>query len=356
MKVLHLPTSVGGNSWGLAQGERTLGLDSRVLYVNSNQLNYPSDINLKLDQIHSSLSQKIILLRTFLDIRNKYDVYNFNFGSSLIDFPRFNLYRVDLPFYSKKAKLFATYNGCDARQKYPTLRRKTVSACHDPGCYQGICNSGALDAFKQQVISHMAKYVRHIWALNPDLLYFLPPQKSSFLPYSVSLSNFELARPDVTKRALNIVHAPTNPEAKGTRHILAALEVLRKKHGVNFNFQLVQNVSHEQALNIYKKADLIIDQVLIGWYGAVAIEVMTMGKPVICRIAREDLHFLPAAMAGEVLQAFILAEPENLVEKIGKALEDREYLREKSEAALEYAMKWHIPSYVASLTKERYES
>lgn len=356
MKVLHLPTSVGGNSWGLAQGERALGLDSQVLYVTSNRLNYPSDINLKLDQIHSRLLRELKLLRTFLDIRNKYDVYNFNFGSSLIDLPRFNLYRVDLPFYSKKARLFATYNGCDARQKYPTMKRTTVSACHDPGCYHGICNSGALDALKQQVIAHMAKYVKHIWALNPDLLYFLPTQKSSFLPYSVSLGNSALARPDVTKRALNIVHAPTNPEAKGTRHILGAIEALRKNHGVKFNFQLVQNVSHEQALNIYKKADLIIDQVLTGWYGAVAIEVMTMGKPVICRISQEDLHFLPPAMAGEVLQAFIPGEPENLIKVIGKTLEDREYLREKSEAALEYARKWHSPLYVASLTKERYES
>ena len=36
MKILHLPTSVGGNSWGLAQGEKALGLDSKVLIDSNN--------------------------------------------------------------------------------------------------------------------------------------------------------------------------------------------------------------------------------------------------------------------------------------------------------------------------------
>ena len=32
---------------------------------------------------------------------------------------------------------------------------------------------------------------------------------------------------------------------------------------------------------MYAQADLVVDQVLIGWYGALAVETMAMGKPVI---------------------------------------------------------------------------
>ena len=49
MKILHLPTSVGGNSWGLAQGEKALGLESEVLIDANNWLNYKSDICLGLE-------------------------------------------------------------------------------------------------------------------------------------------------------------------------------------------------------------------------------------------------------------------------------------------------------------------
>ena len=39
MRVLHLPTSVGGNAWGLSQAEKTLGIYSQVLVEENNWLN-----------------------------------------------------------------------------------------------------------------------------------------------------------------------------------------------------------------------------------------------------------------------------------------------------------------------------
>jgi glycosyltransferase involved in cell wall biosynthesis len=164
-----------------------------------------------------------------------------------------------------------------------------------------------------------------------------------------------LKKPTLDKKKLRVVHAPTNRAAKGSDRIIAMMEKVKEKYGGEVEFQLVEQLPHKEAIRIFRHADLLIDQILIGWYGGVAIEAMGMGKPVICRIADEDLHFLPSKMAEDIKEAFIVANPESLDEVVIKCIEDRKFLKRKSEAGLEYARTWHDPKYVASITKEAYE-
>jgi hypothetical protein len=202
----------------------------------------------------------------------------------------------------------------------------------------------------------MARYVRHIWAVNPDLLHFLPRNKSSFLPYAVMVDGKRTDKPIFENRRLKIVHAPTDRGAKGSEKIIRVMQELARTKSNKFEFQLVENVPHSDAVRIFRNADILIDQVLIGWYGGIAVEFMSMGKPVICRIAEEDLKFVPKQMAQDVKEAFIQAEPGTLKETILQCIEgDRVFLKRKAEAALNYAQTWHDPKYVASVTKEAYE-
>jgi hypothetical protein len=348
--------SIGGMPWGLAQAERSLGLDSKVLYSSSSQFSYPSDLNLHLEKTPSLILHFYKLMKTFMQIRNHYEVFHFNYGRSLIHITEYKVFHLELPLYPKRVKLFVTYNGCDARQKFPTIKRTKISACHYSECYGGLCNSGDMDRIRRRSIAKMAKYVRHMWAVNPDLLYFLPKEKSSFLPYSVNSDNITIAKPNFSEKKLRIVHAPTERAVKGSNIILATLEELKKDRSSEIDFEIVENLPHEQAIEVFGKADLVIDQILVGWYGGVAVEVMSMGKPVICRIAEEDLHFIPEQMAADLKDAFIHGEETNLKEVILRCIEDREFLKRKSEAALDYARTWHAPEYVASITKKAYES
>jgi hypothetical protein len=355
LKVLHLPSSVGGNAWGLSRGERELGLDSRVMIANQNWINYQADISLGLERTPGKAAKLIKLAAAFMSVRNKYDVFHFNAGSSLIHSPQNHLNQFELPFYPGRAKLFVTYNGCDARQKFPTIGRTKISACHNPRCYHGMCNYGAYDELRRRAIGKMNRYVRHMWALNPDLLHFLPSDRASFLPYTVSCDGLTVAAPRFDGK-LKIVHAPTNREAKGSDFVMQAVDKLRQTHGGLFELVLVENMPHQEALAVYRAADLVIDQVLIGWYGALAVETMKMGKPVIARVAREDLRFLPPQMAHDVIEAVIEAEPGSLYEVLLRCVEDREFLRRHSAAALEYVHRWHAPRFVAGLTQARYEA
>ena len=117
----------------------------------------------------------------------------------------------------------------------------------------------------------------------------------------------------------------------------------------------MEQVSHEEALELYCQADLVVDQLRIGWYGALAVEVMKMGKPVVVYIEPRDLRFLPNKMAKEVMQAVITANEDNLQQVLEDCLNRPEILRQKREAGLEYVYKWYDPLKVARITKNAYE-
>ncbi len=352
MKILHLPTAVGGNSWGLAQGEKILGLNSKVLIDSENWINYPYDYCLDLDK-HGRIGKKLKLLETFFKIRSSYDVFHFNYGSSLIDIPRLNIHLLDLPFY--KGKKIMTYNGCDARQKYPTIQRVSFAPCYDETCYAGMCNSGILDINRQNRINRVSKNVDHIFALNPDLMYFLPPDKTTFLPYAVAGWETITTQKYTIDSKIKIVHSPTNRAAKGSSYILSALTNLQKKYP-NIEIEIIENIPYEQALKKYQEAHIVIDQVLIGWYGGFGVEVMKMGKPLAVFIREEDLKFIPKDMAKDLEKAIINITPFNIEQTLELYLQNTDLLHQKSQASLEYVHKWHDPIYVASITKLVYES
>ena len=108
MKVIHFPTSTGGMSWELAQGEKKLGLDSTVFYKNSNWLEYSCDI--ALGWCGNKFLYEFRKARTAYEFSKKYDVFHMNFGNSLIDFPKWHLDYLDLMLYKNK-KICVTYNG-----------------------------------------------------------------------------------------------------------------------------------------------------------------------------------------------------------------------------------------------------
>jgi len=346
MKVLHLPTSVGGNSWGLAQAEKELGLGSEVLVIKQNWLNYEADMNLNLEN-KNFIKQVKILYKTFQEIKNKYDVLHFNYGSSLLDFQKLGFLLLDLPYYDKSKKIIFTYNGSDARAVHPldywddlpsprsTLYRKFVRK------------------IKKKKIRKVNKYADHIFALNPDLLRYLP-SRATFLPYSISNWETIERKKYQINNTIKIIHSPTSRELKGSNYILDALDKLEKRYP-NIEVKIIENIPNEEALKLYKEAHLVIDQVLIGWYGGFAVEVMKMGIPVAVYINEDDLKYIPIQMADDLKQSIINITPFNIKEVLSIFIENEQLLYDKSIQVSSYAEKWHNPLDVAKIVKEIYE-
>jgi len=247
-----------------------------------------------------------------------------------------------------------TYNGCDARQKYKTMERAAIASCYEKECYNGLCNSGTRDLIREKRIRIISKYADHIFAVNPDLLYFLPRNLSTFLPYTISSWYKIEAIPYKIDRRIRVVHSPTDRAAKGSRYIIQTLERLAKRFPIDLS--LIENMTNQKALEAYREADLIIDQILIGWYGGFAVEAMKMGKPVCVFIREDDLKFIPKNMEKDLLESVININPLNIERVLEEYFQNPHLLYEKGKAGLEYVHRWHDPVYVAGLTKAVYEN
>ena len=76
-----------------------------------------------------------------------------------------------------------------------------------------------------------------------------------------------------------IIHAPTNPDIKGTRQVEAAVEQLRKE-GLSFRFQLVQGLPASELDDLLRECEIVIDQPGV-WPGRLGITAMAAGAVVV---------------------------------------------------------------------------
>jgi hypothetical protein len=92
-------------------------------------------------------------------------------------------------------------------------------------------------------------------------------------------------------RALKIVHSSNHRDLKGTVYLQNAIDSLRLKN-VDIELLVVENLSNSAALEIYRTADIIFDQCLIGFHGYFALEAMALGKPVMSFIRKPNEYLL----------------------------------------------------------------
>ena len=90
---------------------------------------------------------------------------------------------------------------------------------------------------------------------------------------------------------LRIVHSSNHRMFKGTDYLVKAVDVL-KQEGLDIDLALVERVPNREALEIYRSADVIFDQCLLGGFGYFALEGMALGKPVMCFIRHAERYLL----------------------------------------------------------------
>lgn len=345
MKIIHLPTSVGTHGYSLACAERRAGYDSVSLVTEKNYLNFKTDIEMiQCKGLHRLLSTYKLIKK----INNDYDIIHFNFGSSLYDMPNKKLDLMDLPFYKKPS--FMTFNGSDLRQ--------LVDASTNPYTPFSIQEAYRNVSFsykqKKKRTDKILKYVKHCFVITPDLLRFLPEGKATLLPglKEAWLNVDKIDRVYAKKGKLKIVHAPTNRKIKGTDIIVSVIDDLNKKYDIELI--LVENMSHSEALKVYQEADLIIDQIRIGWYGGFAVEAMKMGKPVAVFINDYDLKYVSYEMKNALSNSVINVNPDNLKDKLIEILENRNILDEVSKNAYDYVCEFHNPDKLIKIVIDKY--
>jgi hypothetical protein len=374
MRILHVPSTVGGNPQGLSRHLRELGVDSVSWAFDRNYFNYPCDRVLWSPE-DGPLRRELKRIGAIIEAARTFDVIHFNFGTSLacpvaprshpsVPFTRrwkqrlLRLYWdvlqvVELNLYRLAGILmFVHYQGDDARQgdRSKALFRISIAANVGTDYYDD-----ASDRFKRRMIRRMARFCRAIYTVNPDLLHVLPAG-SRFVPYShIALHEWAPSYPDAAGGApLRVGHAPSHRGAKGTEALLRAVDGLRAE-AVPIELVLVEGVSHQSVSRLLAQVDVLVDQLYAGWYGGVAVEAMALGKPVVVYIRHEDLGGIPDSMRHEL--PFVEAEATTLRNQLRQlACMPRSELHALGRRSRIFVERWHDPRRIAAEIKADYDA
>ncbi len=148
---------------------------------------------------------------------------------------------------------------------------------------------------------------------------------------------------------IRIIHSPTHKIIKGTPEILAAIEEVKKKKDIEF--LLVENTPREEVLKIKETCHIAIDQ--IGnrggtGYGINSLETLSMGLPTITDMNCGMDTWLPE-------NPFIVADKDNLAEKILELIDNEELRRAKRNVSRAWVDKYHSYSSVFAKLTEYYQ-
>ena len=324
-RILHAPTDVGGHARGLALAERELGLKSDVAVFTLGPFGYEADIDLRAG-VDRSLPVRFMRRGAFLrEALERYDVFHFNFGQTLMQVRQLGHVIDELPLLRRRDKaVIVTYQGCDVRPFTHCFCRQASCAVESP--------------YRQLAADRALRYANRVCYLNPDLGQFLPGAR--FVPYANVDARAMAPAPEPPDRdEVVVVHAPTNRAVKGSRHVVEAIDALRED-GVAVRLVLLEGMTRDEVLRRAADADLVVDQLLIGWYGGFAVEAMALAKPVLCAIDQEANPF------GAQLP-IVHATPATLAERIRELAGDRARRRELGLAGRRFAETVHDPRAVA---------
>jgi hypothetical protein len=307
LRVVHCPVNTAGVPWTNVQALRRRGIDARLVVFNRYTLHPEADESLELGS--GFVRRQAGQWRALAALLPHTDLFHFVFGLTLV--PQSLQYPI---LRASRTRSVMHYLGSDIRGKTPDELA--------PGRKAGARIVGSYDAIR--------------WV--PD---------AAVIPPGVDLAAITPAPPRDRRRPV-IVHAPSSRRRKGTEHVLRACE------GLDVDLRIVEGVRHDEALALYRDADIVVDQLNAGWYGLLAIECLALGKPVVTYLHDEGRRLTEAAYGLEV--PLVGVSTESLRTRLAGLVEagPAEW-RRLGEASRAYAERVHDIERVADSLVELYE-
>lgn len=355
LRVLHAPVNVGNQPWVLSRQERLLGLHSDLVVNNGSWLDYDADRFLNKTPPVSTYAKFWAKIRESwfgLLAPLRYDVLHFYFGRSFFNWASDREWFGG--FFDVKLarrlgrKIFMTLQGCDARLSDENSARNDITMCHLGRCqYAAECRK-THDRRRRRLITKFLPLFDRVFILNPDLAHDVPG--ATFLPYAnVDVDKCQPIYPR-TEGPIRLLHAPSNASIKGTQYIVDAVATLKQRWPIEL--MLVQGMPHAEAVKLYTKADLVVDQLLAGWYGGFAVEMMALGKPVAGYVRESDMGHVPTNMRSEI--PLLRLTPTTLVHDLENLFKNRHHWVEWGQRSRQFVMRWHHPGRIALAMERAY--
>ncbi|HEX6491040.1 MAG TPA: hypothetical protein VF002_06675 [Gaiellaceae bacterium] len=241
LRVTHCPVNFAGIGWTNVEALRRKGLDARLVVFETHPAHPEADEDLALPA-GPFLWRQALQLRALARLLPTTDVFHFYFGLTLV--PK----RLQFPIlHASRKKSVFHFLGSDIRGK----SRVELA-------YGGLADAQIVGSY--------------------DAARWIP--EAEVIPPGIDLSGIEPVPPR-REGPLRVAHAALSRRRKGTDAIAAACAEL----GVELD--LIEQVRHDEVGRRIAAADVVVDQLVVGWYGLFAIEAMAYGKPVLGYIHQE---------------------------------------------------------------------
>lgn len=327
--------NIAGIFTSLKKGFEQNGVQADFYSLNEHIFGYDTDKIISYSS--NSFIRKFQKILLIIKLLFKYDYFIFDSAGTL--FPGYKDIKL-LRFFGKKTMVIFT--GCDIRlpEKVEMYKWNPCRNCGDQ--YKAFV--GCVLSSKPSLINTMENNFDILVSAEEAAGSLNRKYHSTLFPVDINKFSYTGVNPG-TK--LKILHAPSNPEYKGTAYINEAVNRLRDEF--EFEFIVKSNIKAEELYEEISRADLVIDQMLVGFYGLFSIESMAMGKPVVCYIREDILKNSPVDLP------VINANPDTLYSVLKEILKDPSVLIEKGSQSRQYAEKYHDAAKIAKQYYELFE-
>lgn len=173
-----------------------------------------------------------------------------------------------------------------------------------------------------------------------DYMYHWDTLMLAHFSFDVDACEMVAARVDPSS-PLRVLHAPNHRNVKGTDTFIKAIEEL-KLEGVEIDLQLLQGVPNSEVREAIARADVVADQLVVGWYAMFAIEAMATGKAVLCYL-RDDLTELyeSVGLIAPGDNPVVNCSPRTVKRAIRDLAQNRQQLLELGRRGRAFVSKYH---------------
>lgn len=203
--------------------------------------------------------------------------------------------------------------------------------------------SGMPDGQKLLLLQHVRESADLILVPDVELQTYVPEAK--IVQRAVELKKLAFVGAKRKERP-KVCHAPTRRGAKGTDEVLAAVKKLQDE-GLEFEFTLLEGLAHDKLIKVLADADIVIDQLLIGWYGVLSVEAMALGKAVVAYIRDDLVNEVPK-------DVLVNANPLTIEDRLRELIADHDRRVGLGKAARAYVERYHAADVVAKRLQEVY--
>lgn len=304
----------------------------------------------------SKLNQWLVSFYFFVVALLKYDVLYFIAGETLLTR---KLIAWELKWYKKRRKkIIMHFVGSDIRNEEHTQYKNTHIEQYFEGKLTDIPPKQT--EWQKKLCSLAMQYADLIFVSTPDLLEFFDRSpKVKHLLVMLDIHDIDTQMKEVIpekypqRDTIRIVHSPSNIRLKGSDYIDKVMQKVLKKYPnveyINTSKPEYKDTSHPLCavsrytlLRLLQKSDILIDQVVIGWYGLQSIEGIYCGNEVIVWIEPHLRPYLvensPFYICEESVEKSIIQAIENVIHNRKKSHQDyvKEYHTLEKSPFLEY--------------------